>query len=795
MKILSIILSSSHTCYLERAIDSILNQQSHDLDIDILVNVNTLDLNYYKQASKLVNEKYPSVQIVQTQSNGRPGMGHNSCIELFRSKQNYTHMFLLDGDDALFPCAYRQYQKLLVSRPDLDIAHLILNDNITCQEKPNQHLPLIGNFRVYTSKEAQENWWQKITIENPFELPLNQCRTPSRILIASRRILETTIPIEYSINCKLYDDFKAFLSFSKAQFSGELNTVALSDPNLYCYNGTNEGSVTLNFIQEDHINDQEAFDTECKNGMFDTIGENWESCLRQLPYQYISPPEEFSFQERITFCADFAKFEILDCIRHAEEFQKQGQFKKASRNYQLALDYGAASLALFLNLGLTLLKSGSYSKSIHAFNSALTIEPNNYDCNYHLAVLYNTIEDYTSSKYYSEECLAVKSSDPRMSSVFQKAELELARRGIEFELVTKPKNDKPVLCIYTGYSDTFNGMNYCHKNVYGSEHAAIHMAEQFTADYKVFVFCPCKPEEEIVYNGVSYMNLNSFESFQKQVHINVMIVSRFIHFFWVFKNTADKTIFWCHDARAHEHFQGRVFNKVGIHFMNNLWNQFDAIICMTEWHSKIFKQINNISPKDYSKIKVIGNAIIQEEFDTTLEKNPNRFIWCSDTSRGLDILLDMFPRIQEILPFASLDIYFGSISEHQRETIEKLSNVKFHGRIPQKDLNRELCKTTYWLYPTTSHETFCINSLAAMTAGCIVITRDYSGLANVTRGFGKLIPGDPRTIEWQDQSIQFITAVSNNPELKKQIQEHSKKASVSWGDRYVKLWKPLLESI
>lgn len=796
LKVLSIILISNHGCYLRRSIDSIINQKDYDLfDVDILVNINTTTENFYEEACAIVAE-YPGVQIIQTKSNGKPGMGHNSCLEEFKKREQYDYMFLLDGDDVLYPYAYHQYQKLLTQKPDTDLAHLMINDNISTLEKENQHVKLLGNFYMYTAMNSQENWWKTLNIENPFKLPLFSCRTPSRILLTSRKIFTTTYKIEYSNTCKLYDDFMAFLSFVEAQHLNELNTVAISDPSIYCYNGDNDSSATFNFNNIDHQTDQYAFQVECTH--YKTLQNNWDY-IKELPYEYLSPPDDFSLNKRIAFCNDIAKFEILDRVKHAEHYQREGDFRNASMKYKKGIDAGINSESVSLNYGLCMLKSNKLHDAINIFENVLIqFNKDSYDAHFYLSFLYNQIGDFKNCQKHTLICLSIKET-PQMNTMNKLVEQSLQNTMIAFkEPQKRVSSAKPIVCFYTGYSDYFNGKNYQERTVYGSENAVVHMAEEMTADYQVFVFCPCRPEDEIVHNGVTYMNLNSFGSFQQQVHINIMIVSRYIHFFHVFKINADKVYLWVHDAQAHDHFSGKQYSARGKHFFNNLVPHLTGIICVSPWHRRYFLSWSQLEPQFHHKVKIIGNAIVKEPFDTTLEKKKNRFVWCSDVTRGLDILLNCFPRILDNLPDATLDIYFGSISKNQLGMIEDINKrygvntVKYNGKIPQAQLCKELCKSDFWFYSTSSHETSCISAMQALQAKCIVVTRKYSGLADTVGKGGKLISGDPQTEKWQASAINYIVGVAGNPDAKKQIQDNAPNNVCDWGQRYQD-WKKLLE--
>lgn len=764
------VLTSGHSCYAKRAVESIINQKKVDFDYDIFVNVNSIRKGYYEEIVEIMKE-YPNVTVVQTESNGYPGKGHNSCLEIFRQHPEYDYLAYIDGDDLFFPVAFQQYQKLLKKRPELDIAHLMINDNITVREKDHQNIKLNGKFYLYTAANSQANWWHKLDIGNPFKKSLSDCRTPSRILLASRRIFDSSVPIVYSNECKLYDDYRAFLSIVEAQKLGQLNTCALSDPIIYCYNAENDMGATLNFNSKHHEREQEIFNEECV-GTYTALQESWDY-LKDLPYEYLEGSDEFDITERVKFCNEhFVMFEIRDRVKHAQECLIAGDALGARKYYERAIEGGAQSSTIDMNIGICQYKTGQLDRAIDSFSKVLLNE-NKFDAHSHLATIYLQRGEYRLACNHALSGLKLDKTSKHLQHIFNDARKNL--KVISTKPLEKQRStDKPIMCFYTGYSDPFNGKNYQERSVYGSEIAAVHVAEQMTKHYRVYVFCPCKPEDEIVHNGVTYIHMNKFEAFHRQVHINVMIVSRFIHFFFMFRINADKTYIWVHDARTHDYYQSHQFGELGKNFFNNIVPSIDGVICVSDWHRKYFKQWSSISEKYYHKIHVIGNSIDLDYFPSNVQKKTNRFIYCSDPSRGLDILLKCWPQIKRQNADATLDIYFSKLNKQMTTLVKKLPGVNFNGKIPEKQLCEELCKSDVFFYPNRSHETYGIVAQEALAAGTVVVARRYSGLMTTIGTGGKLIAGNVDTKEWQDKSIQYINSILADPELKKRVQENAK---------------------
>ena len=81
-KFLVTLLTSSNSSLLKLSYDTIINQLNHYLDYTIVIVVNSLDTHYYDNV--LHTFKNIKVEIIQTESNGKPGKGHNSLFTIFK---------------------------------------------------------------------------------------------------------------------------------------------------------------------------------------------------------------------------------------------------------------------------------------------------------------------------------------------------------------------------------------------------------------------------------------------------------------------------------------------------------------------------------------------------------------------------------------------------------------------------------------------------------------------------------------------------------------------------------------
>ncbi|GAG29736.1 unnamed protein product, partial [marine sediment metagenome] len=74
MKLLITLLTSCGLKFLKQSYESVKNQLDNTLNYDIVIIVNTQDNNYYNE----VLENFKNSKVVRTESNGKPGKGHNS---------------------------------------------------------------------------------------------------------------------------------------------------------------------------------------------------------------------------------------------------------------------------------------------------------------------------------------------------------------------------------------------------------------------------------------------------------------------------------------------------------------------------------------------------------------------------------------------------------------------------------------------------------------------------------------------------------------------------------------------
>lgn len=195
------------------------------------------------------------------------------------------------------------------------------------------------------------------------------------------------------------------------------------------------------------------------------------------------------------------------------------------------------------------------------------------------------------------------------------------------------------------------------------------------------------------------------------------------------KRRANKVYFWPHDTCCNAIPEEQV-------------SGFDDVLWLSQWQREQWISRN---PSFAKFNKIFGNGIDPAQFQMVGERtNPYSCIYGSNYSRGLEILLDIWPSIKEKFPQATLDIYYGW--QHWGQlTLEKeikmrgqimtlaALDVREHGMVGHEELNQAYARASLWAYPCIAWETFCITGLRAQLAGAVPVVIRGSGLQETVR--------------------------------------------------------------
>ena len=232
---------------------------------------------------------------------------------------------------------------------------------------------------------------------------------------------------------------------------------------------------------------------------------------------------------------------------------------------------------------------------------------------------------------------------------------------------------------------------------------------------------------------------------------------------------AKRVALWCHD-----HSYPGILTEERIAL-------FDAIVVLSEWQRDRFARLY---PSSVAKLVVIRNGIAlnalgEPKFPNAErpwgERKP-RCIYSSSADRGLDVLLEVWPRIRRRVPDAELHVFYGwnvfdavarqnpALYAYKAKVlglIEKAGGeeggVFIRGRVGQKELTAEMQDARVLTYPTAFLETSCITAMEAKAAGLPIVTSDLGALRE-TAALQALIPWNAERAE----SIDILEATKVN---------------------------------
>jgi len=242
--------------------------------------------------------------------------------------------------------------------------------------------------------------------------------------------------------------------------------------------------------------------------------------------------------------------------------------------------------------------------------------------------------------------------------------------------------------------------------------------------------------------------------------------------------------------------------------------EWSAFVFVSDWQRGSFEKHFSL-PREMTK--VMRNAVSPAfakfpEIDPWFMTGSAPVLFYTSTPfRGLDILLNCFPRIRQTLPDVRLRIY-SSMQVYQvppdadryrdlYDTARNMAGVDYVGSVGQTQLAQELTRMAALAYPSTFAETSCIAVTEAMAAGAAVYTTRLGALPE-TAGAHALMA------DWQadktalaesfaDMVTRALQEARENPEkamtLLTQRRAHIQ-ANYLWPDR-AKEWERWLATI
>lgn len=305
----------------------------------------------------------------------------------------------------------------------------------------------------------------------------------------------------------------------------------------------------------------------------------------------------------------------------------------------------------------------------------------------------------------------------------------------------------------------------------GSETAQIQMAERLAArGYDVTSYAPIPHDAEGIHKGVRWLPLAAADFVQE----GLWIMSRCPHAAKNFKKSANQKLWLiCQDVDY-----PNIDQKTGYPIADHL-EPFNRIVALCRTQQEFLKMKY---PKVADKVCLSSNGLrrdlIEEVEKLNIPRNPKKVIFSSSPDRGLNALLKIFRRASEYVPDLKLSIAYGwdnidkflHVSPQTRllkkeimDLVEKTPGITFCGRLPQKELYKEIFSSGVYVSCTDFKETSMISCMEMQAAGAYAIFSPlWAAQENIQHGiFIHGYPDDPITIS---RFANALVSVVNNPE-------------------------------
>ncbi|MFH1624567.1 MAG: tetratricopeptide repeat protein, partial [Pseudomonadota bacterium] len=304
-------------------------------------------------------------------------------------------------------------------------------------------------------------------------------------------------------------------------------------------------------------------------------------------------------------------------FRLALIYGDQGRLEDSIQHYEKAIDVLPGHVSAYNNLGAVYERMGRSQDAIQMYRKTLELNPDHENAGYNLNELLKRAEGTKIS-------------------------------------VEKDK----IRVVFFNKGMRFNGNTLDEKPLGGMETAVINMARELAqGNYRVEVFCDC--DRPGTYDGVEYLPV---ESFEKVDEIHLLISVRYLDPFYT-DIPANVKILWTGDAYDQPYLNPLTDSQ--------LWERIDRIFAVSSWQAETFQGHFRI-PKE--RFFITRNGINKDYFQSNPQttRNYNRIVYTSTPFRGLDVLLEVFPKIQAAVPevelhvFSSMAVYQVSQEEDKR---------------------------------------------------------------------------------------------------------------------------------
>jgi intein/homing endonuclease len=291
----------------------------------------------------------------------------------------------------------------------------------------------------------------------------------------------------------------------------------------------------------------------------------------------------------------------------------------------------------------------------------------------------------------------------RKNAEFENYELH-HKKALQTSQYYKEKYSKPTFVIWNGLSwKPWDDRNLELGGVGGSEIWCIQLAREMDKlGYRVIVFNDC-PNRSMKFGNIEYIHWKYFGEWNDQNVADYFISSRSLEPFKLFLRVREKYLM-THDIWI------MLNHPEDIKYHDRV----DKFFCLSNEHKKFVAQHHSLDP---NRILMTSNGIDFSRFNNIDESKRNKYkiIYSSSPDRGLEVLLDIYPRLKERIPQVELHVYYGFdfFSKEKQawvdSILQKMKNlgVVYHGKLNQIELAEAFKTSRVLTYFSWFEETFC----------------------------------------------------------------------------------------
>ncbi len=199
-----------------------------------------------------------------------------------------------------------------------------------------------------------------------------------------------------------------------------------------------------------------------------------------------------------------------------------------------------------------------------------------------------------------------------------------------------------------------------------------------------------------------------------------------------------------------------------------------------------------ISPE---KVFVSHRGVVESHFSAqrwnTPKRDPFSLLYAGHPSKGLETAIAILRKLQSFDNHFHLNVYGGvGLWGDAGDNPKPETGITYHGIIGQRQLAREMQRSSFSLNLQSRQEPFGMTLIDAMRAGCIVFASPVGAYPEiVTHGQnGFLVAGEHTEESTRQAAVDLILGLVRNPEYIDYLRRNAVKTPLTW-DQVASTWE------